>query len=119
LHKYQAPVQNYEKSVKGDQRGVGRRLFDSTFANFLRALSVLLGVYAPTGMLFGVALIMYPLGRNSTEEIEFERQRQAFGYSAFAVVASGFIAAYASYRTWGLASKVKRANRRRAKGLTD
>ena len=117
MHKYQAPVQGSEKALEGDQRSPSRRLFDSIFAKFLRVFSVLLGVYAPIGMLFGVMLIMAPIGRNSIDEAEFETVRRVFGFAALGVIASGFIAAYGSYRVWFIAANVRRNIRRRAIGL--
>ncbi|MDA0597615.1 MAG: hypothetical protein O2974_11565 [Chloroflexi bacterium] len=40
MHKYEAPIQRDEVTSEGDRRSPGRRLFDSTFAKFLRLLSV-------------------------------------------------------------------------------
>ncbi|MDG0866355.1 hypothetical protein [Candidatus Lucifugimonas marina] len=117
MHKYQAPVQENKSASKGDRRSSGRRLFDSVFPRALKVVAVLLAVYAPLGMFFGVILIMAPIDQNVTDELQFESSRRQFGFAALGVIASGAVAAYGSYRLWMLAFNVRRSVRRRTKGL--
>lgn len=117
MHKYKAPVQTVSGNSQSDQRSPSRRTFDSVYAKVLRVLSVVFAVYAPIAMLFGVVLIMAPIDLGVADEAEFISRRREYGTAAIIVVISGFLAAFGSYRLWIYASRVRRRNLRRSKGL--
>ncbi|NQW21600.1 MAG: hypothetical protein HQ477_12915 [Chloroflexi bacterium] len=117
MHKYRSPIPDKAGSDTGDQRKVSRRLFDSLRAKFVRVLSIVLGVYAPLGILFGVLVMFMPLTGANIDEDEFKDRRMQFGLTAIGIVASGIASGYVSYRSWEMAANVRRNNRCRAKGL--
>jgi hypothetical protein len=117
MNKYKSPVQGSEASISGDQRDPSRRLFDSVFAKFLRVASVALGIYAPVAILVGV-VFLFGANYAGEEDTDFARtNRRQIGMMAGGIALSGTVAGYLSYKTWGIASNVRRNNRRRAKGL--
>jgi hypothetical protein len=84
----------------------------------LRLLSVTLGVWTFVGILFGIMVMFSGLANPGLEEEEFESRRRQFGFTGLGLVASGVVAGYGSYRAWLAAARVRRSNRRRAKGLS-
>ncbi len=103
--------------MSGDQRDPSRRLLDSVFAKFLRVSSILLGFYALIAILVGV-LFLFGANYAGEEDTDLARSnRRQIGMMAGGIALSGAAAGYLSYKTWGIASNVRRNNRRRAKGL--
>lgn len=117
MHKYKSPAQASAATTTGDQRGSFRRLFDSTFARSLRVISILLGVYAPVAILLGVLLLFGGIDATNQDEDEARSARRTIALIAGGIGVSGVAAGYMSYRTWGMTDRVRRSNRRRAKGL--
>ena len=118
MRPYESPERKLGTTVAGDQRGRMRKYFDSLVAKSLRVVSIVLGVYAPLALLFGVAVLFAGMSALGLEEDEFISRRRTFGAVAAGLVVSGVVAAYGAYRVWNLASSIRRRNWRRAKGLS-
>ena len=117
MHKYESPIRKSTAAEGVDQRDASRRLFDSSLAKLVRVISVVLGVYAPIGILLCVLILFAANMTGEPDEDEARSAQRQLGLIAFGVGVSGIASGYVSYRTWGAASNVRRNNRRRAKGL--
>ncbi|MBT3996266.1 MAG: hypothetical protein HOF01_10760 [Chloroflexi bacterium] len=117
MHKYESPVRESTAAEGVDKRDASRRLFDSSLAKLVRVISILLGVYAPIGILLGVLILFAANMTGEPDEDDARSAQRRLGLVAFGVGVSGIASGYVSYRTWRTASNIRRSNRRRAKGL--
>ena len=117
MNKYESPIRKSTVSEGVDQRDASRRLFDSSLAKLVRVISILLGVYAPIGILLGVLILFAANVTGEPDADDARSSRRQLGLIAFGVGVSGIASGYVSYRTWSAASNIRRNNRRRAKGL--